>query len=73
MPINVVISDLVPSSECELTGKTGECVGVKLDPNSPEAVIGMKELLRLLRFRKTQQDKLDVATIVQPRKEVSHG
>ena len=73
MPINVVISDLVSSSECELTGKTGECVRVKLDPNSPEAVIGTKELLRILRFRQTQQNKLDSIPASNSRKEPDHA
>lgn len=69
MPIHVVITDLVPSSECELTGKTGECVRVRLDPTTPEAVIGTKELLRILRFRKTQQDKLDSVSPTSSRKD----
>lgn len=72
MPINVVITDLVPSSECELTGKTGECVRVRLDPTTPEAVIGTKELLRLLRFRKSQQNKIDSVPPSNSRKESAH-
>ena len=59
MPLDIRISDLELNSECELTGKVGECVRVQLDPTTPEAVIGTKELLRLLRFRKTQQNKID--------------
>lgn len=72
MPIKVVITDLVPSSECELTGKTGECVRVQLDPTTPEAVIGTKELLRILRFRKTQQNKIDFISTTSSRKELGH-
>ncbi len=59
MPLEILITDLETSSECELTGKVGECVRVRLDPKTPEAVIGTKELLRLLRFRKSQQNKID--------------
>ena len=73
MPINVVITDLMPSSECELTGKTGECVRVQLDPTTPEAVIGTKELLRILRFRKTQQNKIDSVPPSSSRKEPDHA
>ena len=71
--LNIVITDLEPSSECELTGKTGECVRVQLDPTTPEAVISTKELLRLLRFRKTQQNKIDSSTPASTRKETSNG
>lgn len=60
MPLYVVITDLLPAAECELTGKSAvECVRVRLDESTPEAVIATKELLRILRFRKTQQEKMD--------------
>lgn len=70
MPLHVVITDLLPSCSCELTGKSDvECVRVRLDDTTPEAVIGTKELLRLLRFRKSQQNKIDAVTPTSSRKE----
>ena len=72
MPLEILITDLEPSSECELTGKVGECVRVQLDPTTPEAVIGTKELLRILRFRKTQQNKIDSVPPSTSRKEPGH-
>ena len=73
MPLEILITDLELSSECELTGKVGECVHVQLDPTTPEAVIGTKELLRILRFRKTQQNKIDSAPSSISRKEPDHA
>ena len=53
MPLHVIITDLLPSGDCELTGKSAvECVRVRLDQSTPEAIIAIKELLRILRFRK---------------------
>lgn len=70
MPLHVIITDLIPSGDCELTGKTGiECARVRLDEATPEAVIATKELLRILRFRKTQQTKLDARSTSQERKD----
>lgn len=60
MPLQVIITDLLPSGDCELTGKSGvECARVRLDGTTPEAVIATKELLRIIRFRKSQQEKID--------------
>lgn len=57
--MRVVISDLF-IGDCELTGKSEtECVRVQLGEASPESVIATKELLRVLRFHKTQQSKLE--------------
>lgn len=57
MALKVVITDFLVS-ECELTGKADtECVRVKLQDDSPEAVIATSELVRLLRFQKKQHDK----------------
>lgn len=70
MPLHVVITDLLPSGDCELTGKTGvECARVRLDSTTPEAVIATKELLRILRFRKSQQEKIDSRASSLDRKE----
>jgi hypothetical protein len=73
MPLHVVITDLLPSCSCELTGKSDvECVRVRFDDTTPEAVIATKELLRLLRFRKSQQNKIDSIPPPVSRKEPGH-
>ena len=55
--MNIVISDFLVA-DCELTSKSEvECVRVRLDDASPEAVIATSELVRLLRFQKKQNDK----------------
>jgi hypothetical protein len=55
--VKIVITDLLVS-ECELTGKPDvECVRVRLDDASPEAVIAASEVMRLIRFKKKQLDK----------------
>lgn len=60
MSLHVIITDLLPNGDCELTGKSGvECVRARFDESTPEAVICSKEFMRVVRFRKTQQDKLD--------------
>ena len=59
--MRVLITDLL-TTECELTGKSdAECVRVVLDEESPEAVIATSELIRLLRFRKKQCDKVEAS------------
>lgn len=55
--MKVVITDLLVG-ECELTGKPDvDCVRVRLDEASPEAVIAASEVMRLIRFKKKQLDK----------------
>ena len=59
--MKIVITDLF-TGECELTGKNdAECVRVVLDEESPESVIATSELIRLLRFRKKQCDKVEAS------------
>ena len=58
MPMRVVITDLLTSS-CELSGKSDvECIRVQLDESTPEMVVMPAELLRLLRFKKKQQESI---------------
>lgn len=55
--MHVVITDFV-TGECEFTGKADvECVRVRLDEASPDAVVSTAELIRLLRFKKKQLEK----------------
>ena len=60
MTMNVVIHDLV-SGECELSGKANvECVRVSFDEKTPEAIISTAEFVKLLRFKKKQEEKKDL-------------
>ncbi len=55
--MRVVITELTTGT-CELSGKTEtEVVRVQLDENSPPAVIATSSLIKLLRFKQTQQAK----------------
>lgn len=52
MPLNVVITDLMPGT-CELTGKEdAECIKVQLEVGTPELICRPAELIKLLRLRK---------------------
>lgn len=60
--MRIVIKNLV-TAECELTGKNTECVEVCLDESrkQPPAIIAAGELLKLIRFTKTQEQKQETA------------
>lgn len=60
--MKVVITDFL-IADCELCGKSGvECVKATLDPQTPEAVISTAELVKVLRFQKTQAAKIHAGT-----------
>ena len=64
--MNVVIHDLV-SGECELSGKANvECVRVTFDEKTPEAIISTAEFVKLLRFKKKQEENKDSPRSPQP-------
>ena len=54
--MHVLITELIASGNCELTGKTDvECVRVRLDESSQEMLVRPAELLKLLRFKRRQE------------------
>lgn len=70
--MHIIITELC-TANCELSGKPDvECVRIRLDDTTPEATIATKELLRILRFRQAQQNKLDSVTPAPSRKEPDH-
>jgi len=54
--MNVIIKELKEGT-CEYSGKTGECVIVSLDEDTPDALISTGEFWRLVRFRQRQMEK----------------
>jgi hypothetical protein len=55
--MRVVVTDFVPSATCEVNGKTGECVRVILEPDTPPATVSPNEFIKLLRFQSQQEAK----------------
>lgn len=54
----IQIHSFKPEAECELSGKTGEVVEISTDDGTIEhAVISIRELTKLLRFRQRQEAK----------------
>ena len=58
--MNVIIKELKEGT-CEYSGKTGECVIVSLDEDTPDALISTGEFWRLVRFRQRQMEKKNTA------------
>lgn len=60
--MRVVITNLF-TAECELTGKETECVELHLNESQkrPPAIIAAGELLKFIRFTKTQEEKQESA------------
>ena len=55
--MNVRIFDFL-KGDCEISGKGDvDCVRVALDDATPEAVISVTELVKILRFKKRQEEK----------------
>lgn len=60
--MKALIVDLIPDATCEVTRKKNvECYLVRMEAGE-EATMIPSELLKMLRFRKTQQQKAAVAT-----------
>lgn len=62
--MRIVISDLVNSATCELSGKETECLEVLLSDSktATPAVVATSEFLKLVRFTKVQEKKSKPAT-----------
>ena len=50
------IVGFLSEAECEISGKTGECVVVESDENI-DAIISLPELTKMVRFRAKQEEK----------------
>jgi hypothetical protein len=55
--MRVIVTEFVTSAACEVSGKTGECVRVVLEPNAPPATVSPAEFIKLLRFQSQQEAK----------------
>ena len=54
----IQIHAFLPEAECEYTGRTGEAVELSSDDGTIDhAVVSIRELTKLLRFRHRQQAK----------------
>lgn len=56
MMMKVVVKELKEGT-CEYSGKSGECVVVSLDEDTPDALISTSEFWRLVRFRQRMKEK----------------
>ncbi|MGE0536219.1 MAG: hypothetical protein AB7O68_14660 [Pirellulales bacterium] len=55
--MRIVITEFLNEATCEFSGKTGECLKVVLDPNTPPAVVAGGEFIKLVRFQSQQEAK----------------
>ena len=55
--MRIVITEFVSEGTCEYSGKTGECLRVVLDANSPPAVVSTSHFINLVRFQSQQEAK----------------
>lgn len=54
----IQIHTFLPEAECEYTGRSGEAVEISTDDGTIDhAIVSIKELAKLLRFRHRQQAK----------------
>jgi len=57
----MLITDLIAEGVCEFTGRTGECLKVIFEQNSPAAIVSTKKFIELVRFQAQQQAKRGAA------------
>ncbi len=55
--MKVVITEFLTEGTCEFSGKSGECLKVVLDPNTPPATVSTSHFIKLVRFHAQQEAK----------------
>lgn len=65
--MRITIIDFLTDGCCELTGRSGECVKVMLDPQTPPAIVSTTHFIKLIRFHAQQEAKRAAATAAKER------